>query len=103
MTDLFPATTIAGGIGLSRNAFLSTGHQWHMAGHPSELTRPVALVGEQAAAAGARAAMTHETSLGWRGGLLGQPLPPQLLHAGPDCRKIVSCSGMRHQTLRMPP
>src|SRR5271167_1222575 len=49
------------------------------------LARSVALVGEQAPATGARATMTRDLAVGCRGGLLGQPLPPQLLHAGTDC------------------
>ena len=56
------------------------------------LAGSVALVGEQAPAASTRATMKCEAGIGCRGGLLGQPLPPQLLHAGTDCLEIVSCS-----------
>jgi len=37
--------------------------------------------------------MTRDAGVGCRGGLLGQPLPPQLLHAGTDRLEIVSCPG----------
>jgi len=42
--------------------------------------------------------MKSDAGIGCRGigywsGSLGQPLPPQLLHAGPDRFEIVSCSG----------
>ena len=44
--------------------------------------------------------MARGAGIGCRGGLLGQPLPPQLLHAATDRIEIVSCSGLCHQTLR---
>src|SRR5438445_12886923 len=56
------------------------------------LTRSVALVGEEAPVAGTRATMKRDAGTGCRGGLLGQPLPPQLLQAGTDCLEIVSGS-----------
>jgi hypothetical protein len=57
----------------------------------SKLARTVAFIGEQAPAAGARAAM--KCDLGAVGhGLLGGPLTPQLLHAGADRFEIVGCS-----------
>jgi hypothetical protein len=57
------------------------------------LAGSVALVGQQAPDTGARATMTRDLGVGRWDGLPGQPLPPQLLHAGTDCREIVSCSG----------
>jgi hypothetical protein len=38
--------------------------------------------------------MTRDAGVGCRGGLLGQPLPPQLFHAGADYLEIVSYSGL---------
>jgi hypothetical protein len=35
--------------------------------------------------------MTRAAGVGRGDGLLGQPLLPQLLHAGADCLEIVSC------------
>ena len=68
-------------------------------GRPSKrLARSIALVGEQAYATGARAAMTHDAGAGGRGGLLGQPFLPQLLHAAADYLEIVSGSGLWHQS-----
>src|SRR5271155_5163725 len=64
------------------------------------LARSVALVGEEAHAAGARSAMTREAGAGRGGGWRGPPLPPQLLHAAANCLEIVSGPGLRHQTLR---
>jgi len=55
------------------------------------LARSVTLVEEEAPAAPARPAMTGEAGVDRRGGLLGQPLPPQLLHADTDCLEIISC------------
>jgi hypothetical protein len=60
--------------------------------HSKSLARSVALIGEQAPATSTRATMTRDAVSCW-GRLLGQPLPPQLLHAGADCLEIVSCSG----------
>jgi hypothetical protein len=57
------------------------------------LARSVALVGKQAPATGTGATINRDAGIGCRGGLLGQPLPPQLLHAATDCFEIVSCSG----------
>ena len=57
------------------------------------LARSVALVGKQAPATGTGATINRDAGIGCRGGLLGQPLPPQLLHAATDCLEIVSCSG----------
>src|SRR5258706_14248185 len=58
------------------------------------LARSVALVGEQAHAAGAGTTMTRDAGVGRRGGLLGQPLPPQLLHAAADRRENVTPSAL---------
>jgi len=57
------------------------------------LARSVALVEEQASAAGAGAAVTGDSGVGCRGGLLGQLFPPQLFHAGTDCLEVVNCVG----------
>ena len=62
------------------------------------LARSVAFVREQAPATGTRATMKCDVGVARRGRLLGQPLPPQLLHAGTDCLEIVSCSGPWHHT-----
>jgi hypothetical protein len=58
------------------------------------LARSVALVGEEAPAAGTRATMTGEAGVGCREGLLRPPLPPQLLEAAADRLEIVGCSGL---------
>jgi hypothetical protein len=58
----------------------------------SKLARTVAFIGEQAPAAGARAAMKCDLGAVGPDGLLGGPLTPQLLHAGADRFEIVGCS-----------
>jgi len=53
-------------------------------------------------ATGARAAMTHDFGVARWGGLAGQLLPPQLLHAATDRFEIVSCTGPWHRILQTP-